>query len=266
MRFKRAALSRGRCRAGPKGPEALLRGQRGQRVSMHLPGASVSTDAPLAAGRWWPAWSGRTPGARGRAPPRHATAVVAMPETHITQDRRRASEALPSGRFDNVCLLSCFVDGETTEAIAAVIVNPPVQDGGEPEYLISPLVVCAHAGTMVRFRGFNPVGVEYAPLPSGAVPRRRGQPPPRTSAMCFRRRATPTAPGTTVSPITKAGVPVIPSFRASPMVSSRWFSITGSRMSRRSRSTSSPRRPAVATTEASVSFASAPITATWKSS
>ena len=36
------------------------------------------------------------------------------------------------------------------------------------------------------------------------------QPLARTSAMSFFSWATPTAPGTTVSPITKAGVPVIP--------------------------------------------------------
>ncbi|MDE2976220.1 MAG: hypothetical protein OXU63_01725, partial [Acidobacteriota bacterium] len=46
-------------------------------------------------------------------------------------------------RFDNFCLVSCFVDGEATAAIAAVTVSSPAQDGGDgPEYLISPLFVC----------------------------------------------------------------------------------------------------------------------------
>jgi len=65
-----------------------------------------------------------------------------MPDTNITEDHRRAFEALTSGRFDNFCLVSCFVDGEATAAIAAVTVSPPAQDGGESEYLISPLFVC----------------------------------------------------------------------------------------------------------------------------
>ena len=62
-----------------------------------------------------------------------------MPTTNITEDHRRAFEALTSGRFHNFCLVSCFVDGEPTAPIAAVNVTPPAEDGGEPEYLISPL-------------------------------------------------------------------------------------------------------------------------------
>ena len=68
-----------------------------------------------------------------------------MPDTNITEDHRRAFEALTSGRFDNFCLVSCFVDGEATAAIATVTVNPPAEDGGEPEYLISPLFICPTA-------------------------------------------------------------------------------------------------------------------------
>ncbi len=65
-----------------------------------------------------------------------------MPDTNISEKHHRAFEALTSGRFDNFCLVSCFVDGEPTAAIAAVTVNPPAQDGTDPEYLISPLFVC----------------------------------------------------------------------------------------------------------------------------
>ncbi len=65
-----------------------------------------------------------------------------MSVTNITEDHRRTFEALTSGRFDNFCLVSCFVDGKPTAAIAAVNVSPPAQDGGEPEYLISPLFMC----------------------------------------------------------------------------------------------------------------------------
>jgi len=64
-----------------------------------------------------------------------------MPDTNITEDHRRAFEALTSGRFDNFCLVSCFVDGEPTSAIAAVNLSPPAEDGGEPEILIRPLFI-----------------------------------------------------------------------------------------------------------------------------
>ena len=68
-----------------------------------------------------------------------------MPHTNITQDHRRAFEALTSGRFDNFCLVSCFVDGEPTAAIATVNISPRAEDCGEPEYLVSPLFVCPTA-------------------------------------------------------------------------------------------------------------------------
>jgi hypothetical protein len=64
-----------------------------------------------------------------------------MPDTNINADHRRAFEALTSGRFHNFCLVSCFVDGQPTAAIAAVNISPG-QAGGKPEYLISPLFVC----------------------------------------------------------------------------------------------------------------------------
>ncbi len=69
-----------------------------------------------------------------------------MPDTNITADHRRAFAALTSGRFDNFCLVSCFVDGKQTAAIAAVNVSPPAEDGGEPEVLVSPLFVWPTAG------------------------------------------------------------------------------------------------------------------------
>ncbi len=65
-----------------------------------------------------------------------------MPDTNITEEHRRAFTALTSGRFHNFCLVSCFVDGEPTAAIAAVNAGPAAEEGGEPEYLISPLFVC----------------------------------------------------------------------------------------------------------------------------
>ena len=65
-----------------------------------------------------------------------------MSDTNIREEHRRAFEALTSGRFHNFCLVSCFVDGEPTAAIAAVNVDAAREEGGEPEYLISPLFVC----------------------------------------------------------------------------------------------------------------------------
>ena len=62
---------------------------------------------------------------------------------NITENHRRAFDALTRRRFDNICLVSCFVDGESTAAIATV--NPPAEDDGEPHYLISPLFICPTA-------------------------------------------------------------------------------------------------------------------------
>ena len=70
-----------------------------------------------------------------------------MPDTNITEDRRRAFEALTSGRFDNFCLVSCFVDGKPTAAIAAVNVSPPPENDGQPEVLIRPLFIWPTAAT-----------------------------------------------------------------------------------------------------------------------
>ena len=61
--------------------------------------------------------------------------------TNITQDHRRAFEALTSGEADNFSLFSCFISGQPAAAIAAVTVCPPTEEGGEPEYVISPLFI-----------------------------------------------------------------------------------------------------------------------------
>ena len=61
--------------------------------------------------------------------------------TNITEDHRRAFEALTSGEAGNFCLYSCFVSGQPAAAIAAVTVCPPREEGGEPEYVISPLFI-----------------------------------------------------------------------------------------------------------------------------
>ena len=54
--------------------------------------------------------------------------------TNITQDHRKAFEALRDGSFGNFALFSCFVDGRPAAAIVAIN-----QDGGE--FNITPLFV-----------------------------------------------------------------------------------------------------------------------------
>ena len=61
--------------------------------------------------------------------------------TNITEEYRRVFEALTNGPPGRYCLFSCFYDGEPAAAIADVIVCPPENDGGEAEYVISPLFV-----------------------------------------------------------------------------------------------------------------------------
>ena len=53
--------------------------------------------------------------------------------TNITEDHRRAFEALTGGEPGNFCLFSCFVSGEPAAAIAAVSRCPPQQEGPEPD-------------------------------------------------------------------------------------------------------------------------------------
>ena len=61
--------------------------------------------------------------------------------TNITQDHRRAFEALTNGEAGNFCLFFCFLSGRPAAAIAAVTVCPPTEEGGESEYVISPLFI-----------------------------------------------------------------------------------------------------------------------------
>ena len=58
--------------------------------------------------------------------------------TNITEDDHRAFEALTSGEAGSFCLFSCYCSGRPAPAIAAVPFCPPTEEGGEPEYVISP--------------------------------------------------------------------------------------------------------------------------------
>ena len=60
---------------------------------------------------------------------------------NVTDEHRRAFEALTGGRYENFALVSCFCGGEPTAAIATVTVHTAGEDGGEDEYLITPLFV-----------------------------------------------------------------------------------------------------------------------------
>ena len=61
--------------------------------------------------------------------------------TNTTQDHRRAFKAPTSGEAVNFCVFSCFLSRQPAAAIAAVTVCPPAEEGGEPDYVISPLFV-----------------------------------------------------------------------------------------------------------------------------
>lgn len=47
-----------------------------------------------------------------------------MADTHITDEHRRAFDALTSGQYQNFCLFSCSCNGHPAVAIAAVNVCP----------------------------------------------------------------------------------------------------------------------------------------------
>ena len=67
-----------------------------------------------------------------------------MPETtNITEEHRRAFEALTSGKFENFCLFSCTANSHPA---AAVTVQPSSDRTGEAEYLIAPLFVSMGPG------------------------------------------------------------------------------------------------------------------------
>ena len=57
-----------------------------------------------------------------------------MPDTNLTEDRKRAFAALGSGSIANFCLFSCFVNGEPAAAISAVTPGMRLadHDGREP--------------------------------------------------------------------------------------------------------------------------------------
>lgn len=64
---------------------------------------------------------------------------------NIRPDHISAFEALTSGEQDNFALFSCFLNGEPTAAIVAVV--PPTSDG--EDYQIVPLFVSVTEGLVL---------------------------------------------------------------------------------------------------------------------
>ena len=61
-----------------------------------------------------------------------------MADTNISEEHRRAFEALTSGTYENLALFSCFVNNEPASAIVSI--QPPSANS-EDEYVIRPLFV-----------------------------------------------------------------------------------------------------------------------------
>ena len=71
--------------------------------------------------------------------------------TNITAEHRRSFDALTSGRYENFTLVSCFCRGKPAAAIATV--HAADENGGEDEYLITPLFVSIVPG--IRLTGHD---------------------------------------------------------------------------------------------------------------
>jgi len=65
--------------------------------------------------------------------------------TNITDEHRRAFEAIASGGFNNFALMSCFYDGEPTAAVVCIT------SCGE-EYDLTPIVVFPTERMLVRLK------------------------------------------------------------------------------------------------------------------
>ena len=77
--------------------------------------------------------------------------------TNITEDHRRAFEALTGAEAGNFCLFSCFLSDRPAAAIVALTVCLPAEEGGEPEYVISPLLMPVGPGiTFLDHDGCKP--------------------------------------------------------------------------------------------------------------
>ena len=69
-----------------------------------------------------------------------------MADTNISEEHRRAFEALTSGSYENLALFSCFVNNKPASAIASI--QPPGANGKD-EYVIIPLFVSVTSDTIL---------------------------------------------------------------------------------------------------------------------
>ena len=69
--------------------------------------------------------------------------------THITEEHRRAFEALTSGAYSNFALFSVFIDGAPGAALVAVDESTRGEEGGESEYELLPLFVSPTSGMTI---------------------------------------------------------------------------------------------------------------------
>ena len=75
--------------------------------------------------------------------------------TNITEKHRDAFNAIASGRYDNFCLFSCWVNGEPTSAICCVT------EEGNGEISIVPMFVAVTEGMkIIDHDGVEPTAKE----------------------------------------------------------------------------------------------------------
>ena len=79
--------------------------------------------------------------ARPAASAHCATETGIAMSTNITEEHRRAFEALTSGDHDNFALFSCFCNHQPAAAIVAVNECASAEETGEPEFHIKPLFI-----------------------------------------------------------------------------------------------------------------------------
>ena len=96
--------------------------------------------------------------------------------TSITEEHRRAFQALTSGTHENFALFSCAVDGAPAAAIVAVNECPLAHDGGPARVHIAPALRFRHAAVEHISYGSRPIshcnieGNSASPWSSSSLP------------------------------------------------------------------------------------------------
>ena len=76
-----------------------------------------------------------------------------MPDTNLTEDRKRAFAALKSGDAANFCLFSCLVNGDPAATVSAVTPLPSDTGDGDRGYRVHPLFVSVTPGMRLAGHG-----------------------------------------------------------------------------------------------------------------